>query len=726
MNGVIKEFLVLLGMKVDGASEAKFVRAIEGATLRAKLLGDAIEDAARAVHGAVADMARDLEQLYFASQRTKASAENIRALQLALTQVGGSADGALAAVEGIARFMRTNPAGEGFIKSLGVQTRDANGALRDTSGLAIDLGKQLHEMPSWMAAQYGGIFGLDERTTLALQQNLGEAEATYHRFVAAAHLDLGKAAADSHGFMVAQRNATAAVGVLFDKLAGQMYAPLTAMISRATDFLVAHYDQISQGLEAIGKGILAFMSIVTSVVLRLGEAVGDLMTWFDGLDAGTQKVIEAAGALLIAWRLLSKGFLTTPLGLVIAGLTTLLLLLEDYSGWRSGKRSLIDWSLFDGGIQTALKGFMAVGGWMNDLVKATVGWQNVLEDIAILMAGSWLKRVLGAFGAAKAAATAASVATAGVGAGKPGAAGAATGVSKPQSVFRAFMFSTVLEQVASGVDEHVPALEKLDDAIFGSIARGLKQMFGAGSAAAAEAPGGVAAAGDGQGQAFGSSAGGSAQTPSVGNSIPSGPTETHSASDPRGIRNNNPGNLNFAGQRGAHLESGPNARFAAFNTMQEGLGALANQLHLYAARGVDTVNTIINKYAPGFENNTNGYIASVVRGTGLNPNAHLNLDDPATMQSLMKAITTVEVGRNRISDTQIAGGNDYFRGTPLMRSQGPMVAGGDTTTNAPVQHNITTIHVDGSGDPQATGRAIADQQSRVTQNGYRQLRGVVS
>ncbi|KXQ88112.1 hypothetical protein, partial [Escherichia coli] len=35
----------------------------------------------------------------------------------------------------------------------------------------------------------------------------------------------------------------------------------------------------------------------------------------------------------------------------------------------------------------------------------------------------------------------------------------------------------------------------------------------------------------------------------------------------RGIRNNNPGNLNFAGQKGATLESGPNARFASFPTM---------------------------------------------------------------------------------------------------------------------------------------------------------------
>lgn len=43
---------------------------------------------------------------------------------------------------------------------------------------------------------------------------------------------------------------------------------------------------------------------------------------------------------------------------------------------------------------------------------------------------------------------------------------------------------------------------------------------------------------------------------------------------PRGIRNNNPGNLNFAGQRGASLEGGPGGRFATFDTMDEGVAAL--------------------------------------------------------------------------------------------------------------------------------------------------------
>ncbi|MEW5247178.1 lytic transglycosylase domain-containing protein, partial [Escherichia coli] len=65
----------------------------------------------------------------------------------------------------------------------------------------------------------------------------------------------------------------------------------------------------------------------------------------------------------------------------------------------------------------------------------------------------------------------------------------------------------------------------------------------------------------------------------------------------RGIRNNNPGNLNFAGQKGDTLESGPNARFASFPTMLEGIAALDRQVILYLKRGKNTIDQIIDIYA---------------------------------------------------------------------------------------------------------------------------------
>jgi hypothetical protein len=68
-------------------------------------------------------------------------------------------------------------------------------------------------------------------------------------------------------------------------------------------------------------------------------------------------------------------------------------------------------------------------------------------------------------------------------------------------------------------------------------------------------------------------------------------------------RNNNPGNLRFAGQRGAVLGD---KGFARFNTPQDGFNALKRQILLDSKRGL-VAGQFIHKYAPPNENNTIGY-----------------------------------------------------------------------------------------------------------------------
>jgi hypothetical protein len=121
---------------------------------------------------------------------------------------------------------------------------------------------------------------------------------------------------------------------------------------------------------------------------------------------------------------------------------------------------------------------------------------------------------------------------------------------------------------------------------------------------------------------------------------------------PLGIRNNNPGNLNFAGQAGASRSG----RFAAFGSMAEGIAALDDQLRLYASRGNNTVRGIIGTYAPPGENDTGSYIAEVAKQLGVGADAHLNLNDANTLRGMIGAITNREVGAGRINVDQINAG----------------------------------------------------------------------
>lgn len=124
---------------------------------------------------------------------------------------------------------------------------------------------------------------------------------------------------------------------------------------------------------------------------------------------------------------------------------------------------------------------------------------------------------------------------------------------------------------------------------------------------------------------------------------------------PRGIRNNNPGNLNFVHQTGAILEpkplNGTAPRFAKFATANDGLSALADQLLRYNKRGIDTVTGVISMWAPPTENNTKAYIKSVAKSIGVNPDDHLGKFSAGTLSGLMHAIIRFENGQDPYGKT---------------------------------------------------------------------------
>lgn len=118
---------------------------------------------------------------------------------------------------------------------------------------------------------------------------------------------------------------------------------------------------------------------------------------------------------------------------------------------------------------------------------------------------------------------------------------------------------------------------------------------------------------------------------------------------PRGIRNNNPGNLNFAKQKDAVLETtkpGIKARFAKFSSAEAGITALRDQLLLYNSRGINTVAGVIGKWAPPSENDTKSYYTGVAHSLGVSPYQPLGQFTPRILAGMMHAIINIENGQD--------------------------------------------------------------------------------
>lgn len=120
----------------------------------------------------------------------------------------------------------------------------------------------------------------------------------------------------------------------------------------------------------------------------------------------------------------------------------------------------------------------------------------------------------------------------------------------------------------------------------------------------------------------------------------------------RGYMNNNPGNID---KTFADLERtkqtfwkgeivGKDKRFKSFVDMPHGYRAIFVLLHTYMKLGKNTIQKMIDTYAPPIENNTSGYVTVVEQKSGKNRTTILTETDVPTLKLIVAAISRVENG----------------------------------------------------------------------------------
>jgi hypothetical protein len=139
---------------------------------------------------------------------------------------------------------------------------------------------------------------------------------------------------------------------------------------------------------------------------------------------------------------------------------------------------------------------------------------------------------------------------------------------------------------------------------------------------------------------------------------------------PRGIRNNNPGNIDYNprnqwdGQLGYEIGV-PKPRFARFIEAKFGIRALAKLLLNYRNKEgmpgvgkpkIDTPLEFINRWAPSVENNTNAYASAVAKRLGVGVHDVIDITDPKTLKEVVIGIILHENGQNPYDDATVSEG----------------------------------------------------------------------
>ena len=114
---------------------------------------------------------------------------------------------------------------------------------------------------------------------------------------------------------------------------------------------------------------------------------------------------------------------------------------------------------------------------------------------------------------------------------------------------------------------------------------------------------------------------------------------------PRGLRNNNPGNIRRSDTLYVGEKESTDPEFKQFTSMAYGYRAMFMLLYTYQIRyGLNTLRGMISRYAPENENNTSNYIRQVSHWSGIDANIRITATNRDTMIPLVCAMSRFENG----------------------------------------------------------------------------------
>lgn len=371
-EGVIRNFMVALGFKTDNTGLGQMQDAMGRIELKSASLKVALLTLATGAVIAVRQTASELDKLYFSSQRIGASATNITAFGNAISQMGGNAESAIGTLESLAEKMRNSPGYEGMINSLGVNTKQANGEMRDRVDVMKDLSGVLAQMPAYQANAYANSLGIDQNTLLAMRDGKFVSNMEKYQKIQeqlGMNDDLTKS---GNEFMTEYRDLTMVTKTGFQVIvmqAGKALIPILRLLNQLIQAGISAFSQLNPEIkQMLGVGLRFGM-----LALVLGGFIKTFGMIF--------KFIPMIKSFIGVLKLFRLAFLASPIGIILALAAALALLYDDYKTWRDGGKSLFDWSKWTNGIETIInkiKDFLDLLDKIKDKVINFV--QKVISD----------------------------------------------------------------------------------------------------------------------------------------------------------------------------------------------------------------------------------------------------------------------------------------------------------------------------------------------------------
>lgn len=357
MSNTIADFFVALGFDIDEGGKKKVVTAVnevdqalekhdKADKKRRKERQDAEADenktrvkqlrevqygaiaAATAITTAVGGMAaafqhvsKGYDNLYYTSKRTGASVQNIKAFQYAVSQLGGTAEGALGSLENFTERLRSNPGLKSFVDRLGV---NSNGDSVDVIHGVVDALQKKHPGDKYFVQkQLQEMLGLDEKTVQAIMRDTGKFRAQYDKLAKEFGLNSEAAAESAKNFQQTLRE----LSLTFEIFAASLVHELTPAFSEFAQE-IGKWIKDPKNREGIRDAIVEIGRAVRDVALAFRDILVAIKPVWEAFDEASKKHLGQSGVVTLFQLWLAK------ILLVNSGLGQMMLLLTSFAGFR--------------------------------------------------------------------------------------------------------------------------------------------------------------------------------------------------------------------------------------------------------------------------------------------------------------------------------------------------------------------------------------------------------
>lgn len=363
-SSVIKEFLVSVGFDVKDPQ--KFDSAMANAAKSVAIVGASITAASAALFGWANSVSKDLDKLSDLSIAAGVTASALDELGYVASLMDSSLESAASSLQGLGRVAGETMMGVGrgkaVFESLGISVQDANGKLKSTPALMEEVGTAIKDMERGQQTAVLSKLGIDHTMLQTLTSDVSGLKDEYKKLTDASGISIEQAAQDASDFQDAFTKLGRVTDILSKSLIASFLPKFTAGMDRFRKLMIeampAIIDTVKPFIRAIMTASTALIAIITRI-FQFNKALGGIPAYI--------------AAVAVAWKLLSKSFLMTPLGAIIAGITALaaaiLLLIDDFLTWRDGGESLIPWDNWKEEIDFVIKIVSAFTNWVIETFK---------------------------------------------------------------------------------------------------------------------------------------------------------------------------------------------------------------------------------------------------------------------------------------------------------------------------------------------------------------------